>query len=162
MMDEKKKRRWLIIIVIVACAGVVGLFVLGIIAGIAVPAWQSSRRAANESATIYALNTVAVEEYTYRQVHGSYGTFDQLIEAGALDKRFAGTSPVISGYVFMLSATPKTESAPPFFSINADPQQSEGFGATGKRHFYKDSTSGYTHYNEGQSATPDDPVLETQ
>lgn len=158
MMDEKKKRRWLLISVIVACAGVAGLFVLGIIAGIAVPAWMSSRRAANEAAVVSTLNTIAVEERTHLRAHDSYATFDQLIEDGALDKRFAGESPVVEGYAFTLSVTPKSGSASPAFSVNADPQQSEGFKATGRRHFYLDSTSMEIHYHEESPATGDDPV----
>jgi Tfp pilus assembly protein PilE len=158
-MDEEKKRRWLLIIVIVACAGVVGLFVLGIIAGIAVPAWLSNVRRAHDASAIATLNTVATEERLYRQQHGSYANFDQLIEEGALDKRFAGASPTVEGYTFTLSVTPKTGSAPSAFSVNADPQQTEGFSATGRRHFFVNSMSTEIHYNEERQATGDDPVL---
>jgi Tfp pilus assembly protein PilE len=158
-MDEKKKKRWLIIAIIVACLGVGGLAVLGVVAGIAIPAWLSNVRRANETAAVSTLNTIAVEERTHLRAHDSYATFDQLIEDGALDKRFVGASPVVEGYAFTLSVTPKSGSASPAFSVNADPQQSEGFKATGRRHFYLDSTSTEIHYNEENPATGDDPVL---
>jgi Tfp pilus assembly protein PilE len=159
MEAKKKKRWWLIALIVLACLMVGGVVVLGLVVGIALPAWQSSARAANETAAIQTLNTIAVEERTYHVEHGSYATFDQLIEDGAFDKRFAGESPVVEGYIYRLKLTPKAGNTPPAFGVNADPQQSEGFSATAKRHFYMDSTGTLIHYNEDRPATGDDPPL---
>ncbi|MDT7602533.1 MAG: hypothetical protein QOF61_530 [Acidobacteriota bacterium] len=157
---EEKQKRWLIVALVIACVGVAGLAVLGVIAGIAVPAWLSSARAANEAAVIATLNKIAAEEQTYYREHGSYASFDQLIEAGQLDKRFAGEfTTVAKGYIITQNVTPKGSSAPRAFSLNADPQQNEGFSATGKRHFYMNSADAAIHYNEEHPATDDDPVL---
>jgi Tfp pilus assembly protein PilE len=159
METNKKKRWWLIALIVAACLMVAAVGVLGLIVGIAVPAWQSSVRAANEASARLTLKTIAMEERTYRAAHGSYATFDQLIEEGGFDKRFAGASPVVEGYVFRLNVTQQAGDAPPAFSVNADPQQSEGFSATGKRHFYMDSAGALIHYNEDRPATGDDPPL---
>jgi type II secretory pathway pseudopilin PulG len=159
-MEEKKKKVWLIVAVVVACLGVGGIVVLGILLAIVIPAWQSSERAANEAAAIKTLNTIAVEEQTYFNEHDSYATFNQLIEGGALDKRFAGASPTVGGYIFTLNVTPKGDAVTPIFSVNADPQQGEGFGATGRRHYYADSSGGHIRYNEERPAAADDPTLE--
>jgi type II secretory pathway pseudopilin PulG len=157
-MEEKKKKRWLIVAVVVVCLGVGGIVVLGVLLGIGVPAWQSSVRAANEVAASKTLSAIAVEELMYFKGHGRYATFDELIQDGALDKRFAGASPTVAGYTFTLNVTQKSTGAPSTFGVNADPQQSEGFGATGRRHFYINSTDTVIHYNEAQQATADDPV----
>jgi type II secretory pathway pseudopilin PulG len=159
-METKKKRRWWLIALVVACCGVAALVVLGIVAAIVIPAWLSSPRAAKEAVALRTFNTIATEERTYLYAHDSYATFDQLIADGALDKRFAGTSPVVDGYIFRLNVTPKTGATPPAFAVNADPQQSEGFNATGRHHYYMDSPGGNIHRSEDRPATADDPVLE--
>jgi type II secretory pathway pseudopilin PulG len=159
-MDEKKKKRLLIIMIVVACLGFGGIVLLGIIAGIAVPAWMSSVREAKDAVAIRELNTFITEERIYRQEHGSYATFDQLVADGGLDKRFAGESPAVEGFVFHMSVTPKSSAAQPSFSANADPQQGEGFNVTSRRHFYADSSSTTIHVSEDRPATADDPALE--
>jgi type II secretory pathway pseudopilin PulG len=159
-MDKKNKKRWLLIALVVACLCVGGLTLLGVVAGIVVPAWLSSVRAAKDAVAIRELNTFITEERVYRQEHGSYATFDQLIADGALDKRFAGESPAVEGFVFHLSVTPKSGAAQPSFRINADPLQGEGFSTTGRHHFYADSSNTTIHVSEDRPATTDDPPLE--
>ena len=44
-------------------------------------------------------------------------------------------------------------------AINADPQVSEGVGATGRNHYYLDSDSTTTHVNATQPATVSDPPI---
>jgi prepilin-type N-terminal cleavage/methylation domain-containing protein len=131
--------------------------IIGILIGVGIPAWRNSVVAANETSAIRTLNTIAAEQRTYYIRHSNYGTFDQLIEAGALDQRFAGENPVVSGYTFTLKVTPKSNSQPPAFAVNADPQVAEGLTATGKRHFYMGSDTNGVRSNETQPATAQDP-----
>src|SRR2546421_9309688 len=106
--------------------------IIGILIGVGIPAWKNSVIAANESGAMRTLNAINAEERTYYIRHSSYGTFDQLIEAGALDPRFAGENPTINGYTFVIKVTPKASNQPASFTVNADPQSAEGFSATGK------------------------------
>jgi prepilin-type N-terminal cleavage/methylation domain-containing protein len=138
--------------------------IIGILVGVGVPAWRNAVIAGNESAALATLRTIATEQRTYFNNKGrnSYGTFDQLIENGALDKRFAGDEPVIEGYKFTLKVTPKSASQPPYFSVNADPQQKEGLGSTGKRHFFMDSNVNTPRVNNsGPASAEDSPTGET-
>jgi prepilin-type N-terminal cleavage/methylation domain-containing protein len=137
--------------------------IIGILVGVGVPAWRSAVIAGNETAAVSTLRTIATEERTFFNAKGrtSFGTFDQLIENGALDKRFAGDEPVVEGYKFTLKVTPKSGSQPPFFSVNADPQQTDGMGATGKRHFYVDSNVNTIKVNSNGPATAEDSPEET-
>src|SRR5918911_2972425 len=105
--------------------------IIGILIGVGIPAWKNSVIAANESGAIRTLKAINAEERTYYIRHSSYGTFDQLIEAGALDSRFAGENPTVNGYTFVIKVTPKASNQPASFTVNADPQNSEGFSATG-------------------------------
>jgi Tfp pilus assembly protein PilE len=157
---EEKQKRWLIVALVVACVGVAGFVALGVVAGIAIPAWLSSVRKAKDAVAIHELNTFITEERLYRQEHGSYATFDQLVADGALDKRFAGESPAVEGFVFHLNVTPKSGAAQPSFRVNADPLQGEGLSATGRHHFYADSSNTTIHVSEDRPATADDPPLE--
>jgi prepilin-type N-terminal cleavage/methylation domain-containing protein len=68
--------------------------IIGILVGVGIPAWQSSVRSANQAAAIRTLQAIAVEQRIYYNSHNrsSYGTFDQLIADGQLDRRYAATS----------------------------------------------------------------------
>ena len=155
-MGEIRKNLGWLIAVVVACVGVAAL---GLFLVVAVPAWRASEYSANEAWAISKLNTIATEERLYLTEHGSYANFDQFVAEGALDKRFTGASPVVQGYVFTLIVTPKMGAASPAFSVNADPRQSEGFGATGRAHYYVDSTGTFIRFNKDRPATAADPVL---
>lgn len=135
--------------------------IIGILVGVGIPAWQSSVRAANQAAAVRSLQAIAVEQRTYYNTHNrsSYGTFDQLIADGALNRNFAGESPEVEGYVFKMVVTPKAAGQPPSFKVNADPAKPDGFNATGKQFYYMDSNSNEIHVNESQPAGPDDPPL---
>ncbi|HYX41332.1 MAG TPA: prepilin-type N-terminal cleavage/methylation domain-containing protein [Pyrinomonadaceae bacterium] len=130
--------------------------IIGILIGVGIPAWRSSVTRANETATIQNLRTIATEERNYYMGHSNYGTFDQLIEAGGLDKTFTGETPTRDGYTFTLKITAKSGNQPASFSVNADPQVAEGLSATGKRHFYIGSDTNGVTANETQPATPQD------
>lgn len=138
--------------------------IIGILVGVGVPAWRNAVIAGNETAAIQTLKTLATEQRVYFNGRGrtAYGTFDQLIETGSLDKRFVGDAPVVDGYVFTMKVTPKSGSTPPSFTLNADPQQKEGVSASGRRHFYIDSNiSGIRTNNEGPASAEDSAEGET-
>jgi prepilin-type N-terminal cleavage/methylation domain-containing protein len=135
--------------------------IIGILVGVGIPAWQSSVRAANQAAAIRSLNAIQVEQRTYYNTHNrtSYGTFDQLIAEGALNKNFTGEAPVVEGYIYKMKITAKSGGQAATYVINADPQKAEGFNATGKQFYYMDSNSSTIHVSESQPAGPDDPPL---
>jgi len=116
-------------------------------------AYKKSVKAADESAAIQLLRTIASAQAQSKVTRGSYGDFNSLVQAGFLDQRFASTSPELSGYRFRMSATEAE------FSVTADPQSSEGGPASRNRHFYLDSGDGAIHVNPTQTATNADPVL---
>ena len=89
----------------------------------------------------------------------SFGTFDEMLKEQLLDARFAGSTPVVEGYVFNLRVVPKSTTNQAGFAVNADPQVTEGVGATGKNHFYLDSDSNTIHVNTSQPATVADPPI---
>ncbi len=131
--------------------------IIGILVGVGIPAWKNAVTAGNETAAIKTLQNISTEQRTYYIRRGEYGTFDQLIAAGALDQRFAGETPAMAGYVLTMKVTPKSPTQPPSFTINADPQEGGALAPTGERHFYIDSSSGMIRANIEQPATADDP-----
>src|SRR3712207_7722796 len=54
-----------------------------------------------------------------------YGTFDQLVDGGYMDARWKGDAPVVDGYVFTITLTPKSSSQPAGFGVNANPRSEE-------------------------------------
>lgn len=134
--------------------------IIGILIGVGVPAWRLMVRRGNETAATQTINTIKQLQADYSLGHrGEYGTFEQLIKEGALDERFKGDAPVVSGYVFTMKVVPKSSGQPATYTINADPQSSEGIGATGKRHFYFDPSLSTIRENPDQPATASDPPL---
>ena len=134
--------------------------IIGILIGAATYAFRSAQIQGHETATIKALDTIAVVELQYFNTRNrTFGTFDQLVNDKLLDTRFLGNPPIVDGYVLTLKVNPKTTSQQASYTLNADPQQSDGIGATGKNHYYIDSTSGSKHVNPDQPAGPSDPPL---
>ena len=134
---------------------------IGILIAVGVTGWKAAVRSANEAAAIKTLKTVAEQQMLYYNSHqrSAFGTFDEMLKEGLLDTRFAGTTPVVDGYVYVMRVTPKSTSTQPGFAINADPQVTEGVGATGKNHFFLDSNSNTIHVNATQPATVTDPPI---
>jgi prepilin-type N-terminal cleavage/methylation domain-containing protein len=132
--------------------------IIGILVGVGVPAWKNATIAGNETAAIQTLKTIQTEQRAYFNTRGrtTFGTFDQIIESGSLDKRFAGDEPVVDGYKYTMKVIPKSSGQPPSFSINADPQAKDGISATGRRHFYIDSNVNTIRVNSGGPASADD------
>lgn len=134
--------------------------IIGILIGAATIGWRAAVKSGNEAATIKALQTMASVQLQYYNSHNrNFGTFEQLTKEQMLDQRFAANPPVVDGYVYTLKVTPKTANQQTSYTLNADPQQADGLGATGSNHFYIDSTSGTIHVNADQPAGPNDPPI---
>jgi prepilin-type N-terminal cleavage/methylation domain-containing protein len=135
--------------------------IIGILVAIGIPAWQASVRATNEAAALSHLQRIATQQITYYNTRNrsGYATFDQLVEGGFLDAKWKGDTPVVDGYVYTITITPKSSSQPAGFGINANPQKPTGLTATGNQFFYIGSDTGTTHANATKPATAQDPPV---
>jgi prepilin-type N-terminal cleavage/methylation domain-containing protein len=135
--------------------------IIGILIAVGVTGWKAAVKSANEAAAIKTLRTVAEQQMLYYNSHqrSTFGTFDEMLKENMLDSRFAGTTPVVEGYVFQMRVIPKSTTTQPGYAVNADPQVTDGVGATGKNHFYLDSDSNTIHVNIAQPATVSDPPI---
>jgi type II secretory pathway pseudopilin PulG len=140
--------------------GVIGVLLLVVIAlaavliGAGFYGWKAAQSAGNEAATMQDLKTIAAVEIQYYNTLGrTFGTLDQLIKENMLTSKFLGNPPAADGYIFRLSVVPRTLRQPTSYTLNADPQSV----ATGRNHFYLDSTSASIHVNPNQPAGATDP-----
>ena len=135
--------------------------IIGILIAVAVTGYKAAIRSTNEAAAIKTLRTIAEQQMLYFNAHqrSKFGTFDEMLKDNLLDTRFAGSAPVVDGYIFTMRAIPKSNAQQAAYSVNADPQQSEGVGATGRNHFYVDSDANTIHVNDSQPATKDDKPI---
>ena len=135
--------------------------IIGILIAVGVTGWKAAVKSANEAAAIKTLRTIAEQQMLFYNSHQrtTFGTFDEMLKENMLDTRFAGTTPVVEGYVFAMRIIPKSTTTQPGYAVNADPQVTEGVGATGKNHFYLDSDSNTIHVNPTQPATISDPPI---
>ena len=135
--------------------------IIGILIGVGVPAWKIIIRKGNETSAIQTLEMIRKEQAGYVMSHrGEYGTFEQLLKDDSLDERFSGDKPVINGYIFTIKVVQKSSNQPASYSVNADPQVSEGVAATGKRHFYVDPNVSTIRENLEQPASATDPPIQ--
>jgi len=133
--------------------------IIGILVGIIVPAFKSSVRKANEAAAVATLNAIRVAEAKYVIDHkGQYGTFQQLFDQGYLDKRMNYDQPHDRGYIFVITLIAKSEHTVATFSVNANPEQSQGLGATGRNFYYMDPESGICFSNTGPATAADETL----
>jgi len=133
--------------------------IMGILIGIIVPAFKTSVRKANEAAAVATLNAIRVAEAKYVIDHkGQYATFPQLFEQGYLDKRMNYDQPHDRGYVFVITLTAKSENTVATFSVRANPEQSQGLGATGRNFYYMDPESGICFSNTGPASAADETL----
>ncbi|HVF50465.1 MAG TPA: hypothetical protein VNA19_10290 [Pyrinomonadaceae bacterium] len=161
MSEGKSSKRWLLVVALVAGGALLALLVVaGVLVGIAVPAWRNAVVVSNETAVIRTLKTISNEQQVYLRTHGRYATFEELYAAGALDARFNAGAPLVEGYTYTLKVTPPVQRQTPFFSINADPEQTEGLPATGKKFFYLDSRDDFVRFDTAGTASATDPILE--
>lgn len=136
--------------------------IIALLIGVGVPAWQAVTRSGNETAAAQSISTIRQMQVQYAAKNsGEFGTFADLVDSLQLDEKFKeGDAPLINGYIYTMKVEAPSGSQPAFYSINADPQVSEGISATGERHFYFDSTlSTIKQTKENRPATPDDPKL---
>jgi prepilin-type N-terminal cleavage/methylation domain-containing protein len=135
--------------------------IIGILIAVGVTGWKAAVRRTNEAAAIKTLRTIAEQQMLYYNDHqrSAFGSFDEMLKDGLLDTRFAGTTPVVEGYLFQMRVVPKSTTTQPGYAVNADPQITEGVGATGKNHYFLDSNSNTIHVNASQPATISDPPI---
>src|SRR5438034_7083861 len=89
--------------------------IIGILIAVGVTGWKAAVRAANEAAAVKTLRTIAEQQMLYYNSHQrtSFGTFDEMLKENLLDTRFAGTTPVLDGYVYMMKVIPKSTAQQP-------------------------------------------------
>ena len=135
--------------------------IIGILIAVGVTGWKAAVKAANEAAAIKSLRTIAEQQMLYYNSHqrSSFGTFEEMRKENLLDAKWDTNPPVVEGYVYTMKVIPKSASQQPGYTVNADPQVSEGVGATGKNHYFIDSDSATTHVNASQPATVADPPI---
>ena len=136
--------------------------IIALLIGIGIPAYKAMVNSGNETSAIQSINTIKVLQTSYASKHqGKFApNFDELIKSVQLDERFAGENPVVNGYIFKLTVQEPSGTSPAFYSVNADPQVTEGIQSTGSRHFYFDSTLGVTKQTEeSRPAKADDPSM---
>lgn len=110
----------LIVITIMSVIVAIALMIAGV----------QPRRAANEASAITTVRTILTAERVYSETrgHGSFGSLDELREAGVIDEVIASGSK--SGYSFAVEATGES------FSVVATPQSEQA----GTRSFFADQT----------------------
>ena len=135
--------------------------IIGILVAIGIPAWQGAVRSANEAAAITHLGNIMKGQVTYynSKNRAGYGTFEQLAQGGYIGAQFKGDPPVVDGYIFRMTITPKSGTQPPLFQVNADPQKPTGLTATGGQYFYIGSDSGNVRVNQEKPAGAEDPPV---
>ncbi len=135
--------------------------IIGILIAVGVTGWKAAVRAANEAAAIKSLRSIAEQQMLYYNSHNrsTFGTFEEMLKDGMLDERYAGGTPVVEGYIFTMKVIPKSTTSPAGYQVTADPQVTEGVGATGRNHYYLDSNSNTIRVNATQQATVTDPPL---
>lgn len=135
--------------------------IIGILIAVGITGYKAAMKAANEAAAVKTLRSIAEQQMLYYNAHqrSSFGTFEEMRKENLLDSRFDGTTPVVDGYVYTMKVIPKSTTNQAGYTINADPQVSDGVGATGKNHYYVDSDTNTIHVNDQQPATATDPPI---
>src|SRR5882757_5828416 len=98
--------------------------IIGILIAVGVTGWRAAVRSANEAATISTLRSIAEQQMLYYNAHqrSTFGTFDEMLKENLLNTRFAGTTPVVDGYVYTMKVIPKSTAQQPGYTVNTDPQ----------------------------------------
>lgn len=116
----------------------------------------------NERFAFQKIQEIRILQSRYAEKHqGNFApNFDELYKTENSDEKLKGAQPIMKGYVFQMKIEKPNDQKPAFYSINADPEISEGSDKTGTRHFYFDSTlSAITFTTENRPAKPDDPSI---
>ena len=135
--------------------------IIGLLIGVGTYAWSAMIQSGNETSAMQAMRQIQTLQSQYASRNrGRFGKFEDLQRVVGLDEKFAGERPVVNGYVFYMTVEEPTDGRPAFYSINADPQVSEGVTKTGVRHFYTDSSlSTIRATDENRPAKSDDPSI---
>lgn len=135
--------------------------IIGLLIGVGSYGWGVMVRSGNENAAQQSLDRIRTMQIQYAGKHqGKFASFDELIQAGQLDERFAGEAPVINGYIYTLKVDAPSSNQPAKFAVNADPQVGEGVSRTGDRHFYTDSALGTIKFaDENRQAKAEDAAI---
>ena len=135
--------------------------IIGILIGVGIAGYKAAIKAANEAAAVKTLRSIAEQQMLYfnARQRSSFGSFEEMRKENLLDARFDGTTPIVDGYVYTMKVIPKSTSAQPGYTINADPQVPTGTAATGTNHFYVDSDTNTIHVNREQPASATDPPI---
>lgn len=146
--------------------------VILIISAIAIPNLMRAKMAANESATVGNLRTIAGAEVSYATVYatgaGLIGYSNDLASLGGtdcvsptptssclIDNNLAQSNSAAtarSGYYFTYALSSALG-----FTLNADPVS---FGTTGSRHFYTDATHVIRYTPTDRLANASDPAIQ--
>lgn len=157
MADSSDSKRLWRTALIVAGAGLLVLVPLWFLyVRVSNDAIQRRVIAANEADALYTLELLAAAEHVHLQAYGAYGTIKQLNDTGILQTEIGGDPPARAGYAYTVKLTPKTDTQPPAYSVNADPLTDKGREATGHRHFYIGSETIGVRVNEDRPATAAD------
>src|SRR6478672_8852972 len=101
--------------------------IIGLLIGVGTIAWQAVIRSGNETAAAQSIDNIRKFQAQYAAGHkGTFATFDELIAKVGLDEKFKGESPVVNGYIFNMVVDPPSATKPARYTINADPQVSDG------------------------------------
>lgn len=132
--------------------------IIGILIGVGIAGYRAAIRAANEAAAVRTLRSIAEQQMLFFNAHqrSAFATFEEMRKENLLDTRFDSSTPVVDGYVYTMKVIPKSTSAQPGYTINADPQVPTGTSATGRNHYYVDSDTNTIHVNADQPATATD------
>ena len=135
--------------------------IIGILIAVGVTGWRAAVRSANEAAAIKSMRTIAEQQMLYYNSHQrtTFGTFEEMRRENLLDNRYDGTTPLVDGYIYTMRVIPRSTSQQAGYTLNADPQVTEGVSATGKNHYYLDSDTNTIHVNDSQPATASDPAI---
>lgn len=142
-----------ILIAAVAVVCLLGI-AIGIVVGVGMLGWKEAVRSGNEAAAVQTLKAISIGQVRYFTENAEYGSFDQLIEKGFLDRRFAGNSPTVDGYVYVLRLGKTSGGQNASFTVNADPASPD----TGTRHFFIDDKSSTVRSNPNQAASADNSL----
>ncbi len=123
---------------------------LAIILAMAIPAFLSSRKHANEVSAISSLRTLSSIQNVYRIRFGTYGTLQALGDVQLVDNNLGSGRK--AGYTFTVSGSGISDCTWAFSAAPVEP------GVTGDRWFFVDE-SGVIRGKEGSEAsTSDSPI----
>lgn len=141
-----------ILIAVVALPLVFAVGVVAVLVGAAIYGHKQAVISGNEEAAAQNIKSISFAQIQYSNEHGSFGTFDQLVQTRLLSQRFAGTMPIVDGYVYDLKVRPASAGQKSTFTVNADPENP----GTGIRHFFIDDKSSIVRVNRNGPANAND------